>query len=249
MPGENPIRMQCAEFEALLAEALDGQLSGAQLESFRQHRESCALCGPLFAQAETGLSWLKAVPQVQPPPNLVNRILAATTGAQAQMPAAVPVIRPWPERLREWVRPVLAPVWSTARQPRFAMSFAMVFFSVSIALNAAGVKLGALRAADLRPSALVRGYYETSAKVVKYYENIRFVYELESRVRDLKRVTEPEEPARPVKEKNRNRNDNTSGAPDHNREQNYSRQEDQPVLAAAPGDLQLWPVHALRRLV
>src|SRR6185437_7969654 len=50
---------------------------------------------------------------------------------------------------------VLAPVWSTARQPRFAMSFAMVFFSVSIALNVAGVRLGALRAAPAsqRPGA------------------------------------------------------------------------------------------------
>jgi hypothetical protein len=248
MPGENPIRMQCSEFEALLAEALDGRLSGAQLESFRQHREQCTVCGPLFAQAETGLSWLKAVPQVEPPPNLASRILAATTGAQPRVPVAVPVTPSWPERLRGWVKPVLAPVWNTARQPRFAMSFAMVFFSVSIALNAAGVKLGALRVADLRPSALTRGYYETSARVVKYYENIRFVYELESRVRDLKRITEPEEPARPVKEKNRN--NNTSGAPDHNREQNYSRQEDQPVLASTPaGNPQLWPVHALRRLV
>lgn len=248
MPGENPIRMQCSEFEALLAEALDGQLSGAQLEDFRQHRELCPVCGPLFSQAETGLSWLKVVPQVQPPPNLVNRILAATTGVQARVPVAVPVTTSWPERLRGWVKPVLAPVWSTARQPRFAMSFAMVFFSVSIALNAAGVKIGALRHVDLRPSALVRGYYETSAKVVKYYENIRFVYELESRVRDLKRVTEPEEPSRPVKEKNRN--NNTSETPDQNREQNYSRQEDQPLLASAPvADPQVWPVHALRRLV
>lgn len=246
MPGENPIRMQCAEFEALLAEALDGQLSGAQLESFQQHRDLCAVCGPLFAQAETGLNWLQAVKQVEPPVDLVSRILAATTGAQA--PAAVPVTPSWPERLRGWAAPVLAPVWNTARQPRFAMSFAMVFFSVSIALNAAGVRLGDLRAADLRPSALVRGYYETSAKVVKYYENIRFVYELESRVRDLKRVTEPEEPVRPAKEKDRN--NNTSGAPDHNRDQNYSREEGQPLLAAAPGtDLQLWPVNALRRLV
>ena len=248
MPGENPIRMQCAEFEGLLAEALDGQLSGTQLQDFRQHRDLCPVCGPLFAQAETGLSWLKAVKAVEPPPHLVNSILAATTGVQAHVPVAVPVTQPWPERLRSWVHPVLAPVWSVARQPRFAMSFAMAFFSVSIALNAAGVRLGDLRTADLRPSALVRGYYETSAKVVKYYENIRFVYELESRVRDLKRVTEPEEPARPVKEKNRN--NNTSGAPDHNRDQNYSREEDQPLLASTPaGDLQLWPVHALRRLV
>ena len=46
---------------------------------------------------------------------------------------------------------------------------------------------------DLRPAAIKRTYYYTSGKVVKYYENIRFVYEIESRVRELKRVTAPAE--------------------------------------------------------
>ena len=39
---------------------------------------------------------------------------------------------------------------------------------------------------DLHPSAIKRTYYQTTAKVVKYYENIRVVYEVESRVREFK---------------------------------------------------------------
>ena len=42
-------------------------------------------------------------------------------------------------------------------------------------------------AADMRPSTIKRNYYETSGRVVKYYDNIRFVYEIESRVREFKR--------------------------------------------------------------
>ena len=78
-----------------------------------------------------------------------------------------------------------------SRQPRFAMSFGMAFFSLSISLSLAGVKVSDVRHVDLRPSAIKRTYYETTGRVVKYYENIRFVYEIESRVREFKRVTAP----------------------------------------------------------
>ena len=78
-----------------------------------------------------------------------------------------------------------------SRQPRFAMSFGMAFFSLSISLSLAGVKVSDVRRVDLRPSAIKRTYYETTGRVVKYYENIRFVYEIESRVREFKRVTAP----------------------------------------------------------
>ncbi len=40
---------------------------------------------------------------------------------------------------------------------------------------------------SLRPAAIRHTYYNTQARVVRYYENIRFVYEVESRVRELKR--------------------------------------------------------------
>jgi hypothetical protein len=123
----------------------------------------------------------------------------------------------------------------------------MAFFSLSMALNLAGVKLADLRHVDLRPSALVREYHMTTGKVVKYYENIRFVYEIESRVRDFKRATTPAEPA-PTREQPRKDN-NTSGQPEQRQERNYSRGENQPVLASAPDVPPVVTVIATRRLV
>jgi hypothetical protein len=234
MPGETKSGMACSQFEALLSDALDGRLSGPALDSFRRHRELCAECGPLFAQAEAGLNWLKSLPEIGPPAGLTSRILAATSGAHLRPVVTRPAAPSLGDRVRAWVRPVVSPVWGTVRQPRFAMSFAMAFFSVSIALNAVGVRLGDLRRVDLRPSALVRSYYESSAKVVKYYENIRFVYELESRVRDLKRATEPEEPSPPAPQKNPKHS--TSGTPEQNRQQNYSRDDNQPLMASYPAN-------------
>jgi hypothetical protein len=129
------------------------------------------------------------------------------------------------------------------------MSFGMAFFSLSVALSVAGVKVNDLAHVNLRPSAIRRSYYETSGRVVKYYENIRFVYEIESRVREFKRATTPAEPA-PQEENNKQRkNDNTSGQPDQNQERNYSQGENQPVLAAAPDDPPVVMGTTHRRLV
>ena len=114
------------------------------------------------------------------------------------------------------------------------MSFGMAFFSLSISLSLAGVKLSDLRHADLRPSAIKRNYYETSGRVVKYYENIRFVYEIESRVREFKRATTPAEPAPQEEQKDKRKNDNTSGQPEPRQERNYSQGETQVMLAVFP---------------
>ena len=131
-----------------------------------------------------------------------------------------------------WLRPIFALVFAVARQPRFAMSFGMAFFSLSITLSMAGVKVSDLRHADLRPSALRRTYYETTGRIVKYYDNIRFVYEIESRLREFKRATTPAQPAPEKKEKERK--NNTSGQPEQKQERNYSQWENHPVLAAVP---------------
>jgi hypothetical protein len=114
------------------------------------------------------------------------------------------------------------------------MSVGMAFFSLTFAMSVAGIKVKDLKQVDLRPSALKRSYYTTAGRVVKYYENIRFVYEIESRVHELKRATTPAEPGPTKKEENR-RNNNTSGQPEK-KEQNYSRQENQPVFASIEQD-------------
>jgi Mg-chelatase subunit ChlI len=100
-------------------------------------------------------------------------------------------------------------------------------------LNFTGVKVSDLRRVDLRPATLARTYYEAQGKLVKYYENIRFVYEVESRVREIKQAAAPEEKPRPKEpEQPKRRNDNTSGDPDKKQNENYSREESRAVVAS-----------------
>jgi hypothetical protein len=44
---------------------------------------------------------------------------------------------------------------------------------------------------------LTRSYYSANEQVTKYYENLRLVYEMEARVRELRRSTEAEPAAAP----------------------------------------------------
>ena len=248
MAGETKNGMQCSEFDTLLIEALDGSLSGPKLESFQAHARVCAVCGPLFAEADAGRRWLKSLPEVDAPSHLVHNILLATTGYESQRATVQSGAKAsWMDAVTGWLRPVFAPVLSMSRQPRFAMSFGMAFFSLSISLSLAGVKVSDVRHVDLRPSALKRTYYETTGRVVKYYENIRFVYEIESRVREFKRVTAP--PAPPPQEQNKEKKDNnTSGQPEPTQERNYSQGENQPVLASLPNDPPVVTVTTYRRV-
>lgn len=246
MYGKDQGEMDCTRFEALLSEALDGMLSEPVLAGFKAHAAACADCGPMLAAAQAGMIWLKSLPEVEPPRNLVRNILIATSGAEA----AAPVRRaaPWQEWLRGWTRP-LAPVFSAVRQPRFALSLGMAFFSVTVLLNAAGLHLSSLRAADLRPSAiqenLTRTYNETTARAVKYYENIRLVYEIESRVREFRNAAREEDRQEqrnkePEKRQDRKyRDDNRSRAPagEHDQKQDrYSRRNEPLVLAGSSLD-------------
>jgi hypothetical protein len=249
MSGETKNGMQCAEFDALLNEALDATLSGPKLESFHAHARVCAVCGPLFAEADGGRRWLKSLAEVEPPANLVHNILQATTGYESEHVAVRAQGKAsWADAITGWLRPVFAPVLSMSRQPRFAMSFGMAFFSLSISLSLAGVKVSDMRHMDMRPSAIKRTYYETTGRAVKYYENIRFVYEIESRVREFKRVTAPPEPS--PKEQNKEKKDNnTSGQPEPRQERNYSQGENQPVLASLPNDPPVGTVTTYRRFV
>jgi hypothetical protein len=239
-PGQNrPSRgpqMECTEFELLLSEAIDGdgQLSGPRTskDSFEAHSRICPVCGPLLAEVQAGRRWLRSLEPVEPPAHLVHNILAATTGIESsRLRAATPEARraPFTGRAREWWDSFFTPVAAFARQPRFVMSFGMIFFSFSLALSAAGVKAADVARINLRPAALRHAYNDAQIKVVKYYDNIRFVYEIESRVREFKRATTPAEPG--PKEQKENRKNDTSGQPDQRQDRNYSREENQPVLA------------------
>ena len=245
MPDHTSNGMQCHEFDGLVSDALDGVLSGSRLEGFQAHARSCSVCGPLFAEVTAGRNWLKDLTEVEPPVSLVINILASTTGVDTQRLRAnvspslsmsqqprVSFRPSWWERTQAWASGAMQPIWGTVRQPRFAMSFGMAFFSLSVALSVLGVKPADLRSVSLRPAAIRHTYYNTQARVVRYYENIRFVYEVESRVRELKRNVVPAEAA-PAGEKKDHKNDTTQ-QPEQKQDRNYSQNDTHLILACAP---------------
>jgi hypothetical protein len=237
--------MRCSQFEALLADALDnadadtgihtapgqaGDLALAQLPSdvrqaFLAHRQDCAVCGPLFAEAQHGMMLLRTLDEAEPPKNLVHNILAATSLADASESTAKAGGRAgWPARIEHWLRPAFAGMLHS----RFAASFAMAFFSVSLTLSLAGVNFGDILKAARHPRTIPRTvvlqYTQVEAKVTSYYENMRIVYEVETRVQRLKNAVAPKN-NNPSTDKPDQQNQNRP-APDRRPEQeeNYSQQ-------------------------
>jgi len=227
MNGNQKFEMQCTDFDALLTDALDGLLQGERLARFERHRAQCQACGLLFQETQSGFNWLHALDEVEPPLNLVHNVIAATTGAVMEDDSGAAQIatrKSWIAQVKERYLPKLAPVMT----PRFAMSFGMAFFSLSMIMSVAGVRLGDVRHLDLTPKGIRKTYYETQARATRYYENIRLVYEIESRVRQLKKAAST--PEQKNQESKPETNQNQSKDPDR-REQNYSRQDQNELLA------------------
>jgi hypothetical protein len=217
-PGLAGDPQHCAQCEAMLADALDGTLSTADQATFDLHMAGCVTCAAMLADAQRGAAWMEMLrsPRPEPPAALLERILAQTAvPTKNEAPAAPTYIRN-PNTLLG--RPILAgstpavqpaaftptnvlpfrtrvvyglrSIGQTMLQPRLAMTAAMAFFSIALTLNLTGVRLSSLRVSDLKPSSLKRTAYETKARVVRYSDNLRVVYELESRVRDLQRSSD-----------------------------------------------------------
>lgn len=208
MAGKTNSGLRCAEFEALLAEALDGTLSEEQRAGFERHKADCQACGKLFFEVTCGRAWLEELEDIEPPRNLVHNILAATTGVAQQMVQAELRLSTW-ERFRHQVGKVFAPVLT----PRFAMSMGMAFFSVTLVLNMAQIRIK-----DLTAHNLSHAFYSSESKLVKHYENIRLVYEIESRVRDLRNSNGKSE--RELRDRHLEENNNRS------QEQHQSNEQD-----------------------
>src|SRR5208283_3368769 len=221
--------MQCFEVEALLAEAIDGTLHGSTLAAFEAHQQSCLACRTMVEEASAGMHWLKGLDEIEPPKNLVHNILAQTIGQIPEPRAALaPRGEGWLERIKGKLSPVFAPVVT----PRFAMSFGLAFFSITMLLSIAGFHLADLRHVDMSAKGITRTYYSTQARVVRYYENIRLVYEIESRVRDLRRVATPQNKQEEPTPKGQPKSDYQQDNDRHN--QNSSRDVGPPALASSP---------------
>ena len=227
--------MQCVEWEALLADALDGVLHGAKLASFEAHQQGCPTCGPEYREVVAGMHWLKGLEEVEVPRNLVHNIMVHTVGAQPVPREKVAVSgENWWGRLKGRISPVFAPLAT----PRFAMSFGMAFFSITMLLNVAGFHVADLKHVDLSAKGIEKTYYTTQARVVRYYENIRLVYEIESRVRDLRRAAQPE-PQQQQDNQTAPKNPNKSDNQQQKEYRHYGSNGQEPVLAQAPATVEL----------
>lgn len=229
--------LRCSQFEALLADALDdadadagigasgaGEAGAGMLarlpsdvrQAFLAHRQDCAVCGPLFAEAQRGMRLLRSLPEVEPPKNLVHNILAATSHVEASQEREAGREPGWLARTQRWLRPA----FSGMLHSRFAASFAMAFFSVSLTLSLAGVNITEIVKTVAHPTTfrrtVVLQYTQVEAKVTSYYENMRVVYEWESRVQQLRKAVAPQ---------NSNTNDNKPDQQNQNRPVPTSRPE------------------------
>jgi hypothetical protein len=81
--------VQCAQCEAMLADALDGALTADQQERLDAHVAECGLCSQMLADAQRGAAWLEMLrmPRPEPPDTLLEQILVATSGAQGTLTA------------------------------------------------------------------------------------------------------------------------------------------------------------------
>lgn len=223
-PSRSPDPAHCAQCEAMLADALDRSLSPEDQAIFDRHLAICPECSRMFIDARLGADLLRKLHKSRPEPSaaLLARILSST-GPSAEdartisvvpqhsqlglakpafVPQVVPAyspgayipanVLPFRKRVANSFR--FAAVRHNLMQPRLAMTAAMAFFSIALTLNLTGVRITQLRASDFTPSSIRRTFYDTNARVVRSIDNLRVVYELESRVRDLQRDNDSSSP-------------------------------------------------------
>jgi anti-sigma factor RsiW len=161
------------ELENLASEYLEGQLDAVRRVELEAHLEACGPCRELVADLRGVMELCRSAEDAEPAPWLMAKILRATVGERK------PTFR---ERVAAFLRP--------SPQPRVAYAVAMAIFSFSIIVNAAGLNLRKLTLSDLNPRTWFNQANRTGhlmyARVEKFYYDLRVVYEIESRLRQLR---------------------------------------------------------------
>lgn len=172
--------MKCADFEVLLSDYIDGTATGEIRAAIEEHAGACAACGELLLDATQAVSFIERVEEVIPPHELITRLVyhAPHGKLRDELERRSLVGRTF----SRWLQPVL--------QPRFVMGMAMTILSFAMLGRCTGVQLQQIRPADLSPTKvwgnLEDKVYRGWDRTVKYYDNLRLVYEIESRIKDIR---------------------------------------------------------------
>ena len=170
--------MNCAELDILICDYVDGTLAAGTRASVETHLSGCAACRALVDDSRAVLSFLEGVPEVEPPPQLITRIINEVPASEGASPTRkAGGLGGW---LKGWMKPVL--------QPRLAMGMAMTILSFSM-LGRFTAPVKQLKPSDLDPVKVWAAVEDKTHRVwdrtLKYYESLRVVYEIQSRLKDL----------------------------------------------------------------
>jgi hypothetical protein len=170
--------MNCSDLETLLCDFVDGAISPADRLLVEAHLAECSVCAEM-AQAAAAITALAGRAEtIEPPPHLVTRILyelgEARDRALQKQPGPL-------SALTRWMGLVL--------QPRFAMGMAMTILSLAMLARAVRLDVRQLAISDLDPVKVWQGIdnraHRSWTRAVKFYENLRFVYEIRSRLSEM----------------------------------------------------------------
>lgn len=169
--------MNCADLEILLCDYLDGTLSPDGRAEVERHMAGCPNCAALARDVTAAVSFMERAAEVEPPPELLTRILF-------ELPPAHHARARQPSGLRRFFQGRLQPML----QPRFAMGFAMTILSFSLLGRFAGISPRQITLDDLRPAKVWQTvddkFYRGWQRTVKFYENLRFVYEIQNQLHE-----------------------------------------------------------------
>jgi anti-sigma factor RsiW len=169
--------MRCGEIEILLAEYVEGTLRGEPKAAVEQHLASCSACAELARDSAEAVAFMERAAVVEPPAELVNRLLFEISEGKSHAVIKPPLSRRW---FGKWAEPLL--------QPRLAMGMAMTMLSLAMLFRFAGIQERRLKPADLDPVMVWAAVEDRAARVwargVKYYQNLRVVYEIQSRIQE-----------------------------------------------------------------
>src|SRR5713226_939910 len=168
--------MTCAHLEIALCDYLDGTLAAAEKAEVERHLSECAACAELARDAGAAMAFIERVGDVEPPPQLVTRMFAIPGMREARVSVR--------HGIQGWFRNLVQPIL----QPRMVMGLSLTILFFGMMARCAGIPGRQLSPADLNPSRVLAGLedrvhrgWERSAK---FYENLRFVYQIQSRLRE-----------------------------------------------------------------
>jgi hypothetical protein len=177
--------MNCAEIEILICDYVDGTLPAERKADVERHLAECPACAELARDSAAAVTFIESAAEAGPPPELITRILFEAPWRRNK--GVLPGLR---SRLGRWFSPIL--------QPRFAMGAAMTILSFSILSQLAPVRQ--LRPSDLEPKAVWQGLEDRASyaweRAVKYYENLKFVYQIQTTLREWQQQDEEQRPVR-----------------------------------------------------